>query len=166
MDEMMNERVLAPARRLCRGLGCAVALSIALGATTVAAQTPGGTAQNGFSGSSMGFGPGMGRHQPGGQGQSGGQPRSPAPLPVVKAPWPRLDTGSILCKSREDLVAYQKRQAGEPASGPAPDCHIIQQMTPVQILDREGLASTHVALTDASKQAGWTDVYIPATPPH
>jgi hypothetical protein len=116
----------------------------------------------------MGSGPGMGRHQRGGQGQSGGQPHSPAPppLPVLKAPWPRLDTGAILCNSREDLVAYQNRQAGEPASGPAPDCHVIQRLTPVQILDREGLARTHVALTDASKQTGWTDVYIPATPPH
>jgi hypothetical protein len=164
----MNERVVPPGRRLCRGLGCAVALAIALGSTTVAAQTPGASAANEFSGPSMGSGPGMGGHQRGGQGQANGQPHSPAPLPlpVLKAPWPRLDAGAILCKSREDLVAYQKRQAGAPASGPAPDCHIIQQLTPVQILDRQGLASTHVALTDASKQTGWTDVYIPATPPH
>jgi len=159
MDEMMNGRVLAPARSLCRGLGCAVALVIALGATTVAAAPLGGTAANEFSGPSMGSGPG--RNHGGGQSQS----PPPPPLPVIKAPWPRLDTGAILCKSREDLVAYQKRQAGEPASGPAPDCRVIQTMTPVQILDREGLASTHVALTDSSKQTGWTDVYIPATPP-
>jgi hypothetical protein len=88
-----------------------------------------------------------------------------ADLPPVKEPWPRLDTGAVLCKSRDDLLRYQARAVAVSDAGPAPDCRAIRQRTPIQILDRDGLSRTHVVSTDDAKQTGWTNVYLPTTPP-
>ncbi len=111
-----------------------------------------------------------------GGGHSGGQKhqqqatqQSAAPPPkAVPEPWPRLDIGAILCRSRDDLVRHQMQIAAGPGaaeSGPAPDCSIIQKQTGIQILDRDGPSRTHVALTGQTKQTGWTDTYLPSTPP-
>jgi hypothetical protein len=101
--------------------------------------------------------------------QQASQQTAPSPLPpIVAETWPRLDIGAILCASRDDLVSYQRQVAAGPGAAaprPAPDCLIIQQQTAIQILDRDGPSRTHVATTDAAKRTGWTDAYLPATPP-
>jgi hypothetical protein len=102
--------------------------------------------------------------------QQPGTQQSAAPPPPKAVPevWPRLDVGAILCKSRDDLVRRQTQIAAGPgvaASGPAPDCSIIQNQTGIQVLDRDGPSRTHVSLTDQTKQTGWTDTYLPATRP-
>jgi len=102
------------------------------------------------------------------QQQAPQQSAAPTPPTAVPEPWPRLDTGAILCKSRDDLVRHQMQIAAGPsvaAPGPTPDCGIIQKQTAIQILDRDGLSRTHVVLTDETKQTGWTDSYLPSTPP-
>jgi hypothetical protein len=96
------------------------------------------------------------------------QSAAPPPPTAVPEQWPRLDIGAIFCKSRDDLVRRQTQIAagsGVAASGPAPDCSIIQKQTGIQILDRDGPSRTHVVLTDQTKQTGWTDTYLPSAPP-
>ena len=102
------------------------------------------------------------------QQQATQQSAAPPPPTAVPEQWPRLDTGAILCKSRDDLVRRQTQIAAGPGvavSGPAPDCSIVQKETGIQVLDRDGASRTHVVLTDQTKQAGWTDTYLPSTPP-
>lgn len=107
----------------------------------------------------------------GGRGDQQGNQQSqksaaPAPVPIVPEPWPRLDVGAIFCKSREDLVRYQLKMIGDPAAaGPAPDCRVIRKQTAIQILDRDGPSRTQVVTTDSAKLNGWTNTYLPATPP-
>jgi hypothetical protein len=111
----------------------------------------------------------MGHHQRR-RGPSNGQAQqvaAPPQLQVVKAPWPRLDSGAILCKSRDDLIRYQKQAAagaGGAGTGPEPDCRVVEAPMAIQILNREGVARTEVAVTGAAKQTGWTDAYLPSTP--
>lgn len=92
---------------------------------------------------------------------------SPKPTPVIIPElWPRLDTGALLCTSRDDLVRYQKKIAGDPVpAGPAPDCRTVRKPTGIQILDRDGPSRTQIVTTDAAKQTGWTNTYLPDTPP-
>lgn len=102
--------------------------------------------------------------------QQGNQPpsqSSPKPTPVIIPElWPRLDTGALLCTSHDDLVRYQKKIAGDPIpAGPAPDCRTIRKPTGIQILDRDGPSRTQIVTTDAAKQTGWTNTYLPETPP-
>jgi hypothetical protein len=147
-------------RRCLRIQAYALALAIVWTAAPAMAQSFGNGTGDDSSGS------GMGRHQ-GRRGQSNGQTQqAPAlpPLPVVRAPWPRLDSGAILCKSRDDLVSYQKLAAGGAGTGQKPDCRVIEQPLAIQILDRESVARTEVAVTGAAKQTGWTDAYLPSTP--
>jgi hypothetical protein len=102
------------------------------------------------------------------QGQATQQSAAPTPPTTVAEPWPRLDTGAILCKSRDDLVRRQMQVASGPDAavpGPAPDCHIVQKQTAIAILDRDGPSRTHVVLTDETKQTGWTDTYLPSARP-
>jgi len=112
--------------------------------------------------------PYMGAGRGGSRGESR-QTGKPAPhiadLPPVKEPWPRLDTGAVLCRSRDDLLRYQARAVASSDGGAAPDCHAIRQRTPIQILDRDGPSHTHVVATGDAKQTGWTNAYLPATPP-
>jgi hypothetical protein len=85
---------------------------------------------------------------------------------MVRAPWPRLDAGAILCKSRDDLVNYQKQVAagaGGAGTGQKPDCRVVEESMAIHILDREGVARTEVAATGVAKQTGWTDAYLPST---
>jgi hypothetical protein len=86
-----------------------------------------------------------------------------ADLPPVKEPWPRLDTGAVLCRSRDDLSRFQAQVMG--GAGAAPDCHAIRQRTPIQIIERDGPSHTHVVAAADAKQTGWTNAYLPSTPP-
>jgi hypothetical protein len=104
--------------------------------------------------------PKSGRVRRGPQQETTPHPQALLPLPSIKQPWPRLDAGAVLCKSRDDLLRYQTR-----SPGPAPDCHVIRQRTAIQVLDRDGPSHTHVVATDDPKQTGWTDTYLPAEPP-
>jgi hypothetical protein len=147
------------------GLASRLAIGLILlagGLTPANAQTgtgSPGTPQTG--GGMMGGGHG-GRHR---NQQQNGQPAPAlAPLPVVKEPWPRLDSGAILCKSRDDLLRYQTG-SGAASTGPAPDCHVIRQRTAIQILDRDGPSRAHVVTTDDAKQTGWTNAYLSSEPP-
>jgi hypothetical protein len=113
------------------------------------------------------LGGGRGDRQGSGQ-QAPEKNATPAPVTIVPEPWPRLDVGAILCKSRDDLVRYQMKMAGDPgaaAPGPAPDCRVVRKQTAIQILNRDGPSRTEVVSTDAAKQTGWTNTYLPSTPP-
>jgi hypothetical protein len=98
------------------------------------------------------------------------QQQSPAPMPSVAAVpeiWPRLEDGALLCKSRDDLVRYQTQIANGTTAiiaGPAPDCHTIRK-TGIQILDHDGPSRTQIVTTDETKETGWTNSYLPSTPP-
>lgn len=121
-------------------------------------------AQMGMGGGQMGGSGRGGRHQ----GQQQQQQAAPPPPVVVPEPWPRLDSGAILCRSQDDLARYQAQAVADPdapASGPAPDCRIIQQRVAIRILERNGPSHTHVATTDSAAQSGWTNAYLPATAP-
>jgi hypothetical protein len=99
------------------------------------------------------------------------QQQSPAPMPSVAAVpeiWPRLEDGALLCKSRDDLVRYQTQIANGATAiiaGPAPDCHTIRKQTGIQILDHDGPSRTQIVTTDETKETGWTNSYLPSTPP-
>ena len=102
------------------------------------------------------------------QQQTPQQTPAPPPPAAIPDPWPRLDIGAILCKSRDDLITYQTQVAASPgvaAPSQASDCLVIQKRTAIQILDRDGPSRTHVVSTDAAKQTGWTNAYLPSKPP-
>jgi hypothetical protein len=114
------------------------------------------------------MGGGHGRRQSD-QQQTPQKSQSPTPMPDVPQIWPRLEDGALICKSRDDLVRYQA-QIGNGAStttaGQASDCHTIRKQTGIQILGRDGPSRTQIATTDESKETGWTNSYLPSTPPH
>ncbi|HET8997542.1 MAG TPA: hypothetical protein VFN42_12815 [Acetobacteraceae bacterium] len=96
-------------------------------------------------------------------------PKKPKPgPPPVKAkppPWPRLDTGAVLCRTPADLARLAAIRAGSAGGGPA-DCRVITQPTPITIVQRDGPGRTEVRLTgDGSDATGWTDVWLPHNPP-
>jgi hypothetical protein len=85
--------------------------------------------------------------------------KGPAP-PVARAPptiWPRLDPGSVLCRTRDDL---ERHAATVPT-----DCQIIAQPTGIQILSRQGPGATEVKLNGPNDATGWTDVWLPDKAP-
>jgi hypothetical protein len=87
------------------------------------------------------------------------------PPPRVAAPpsaWPRLDPGSVLCRSQDDLQRRAALMRGDQVA--PPDCQSITQPTAITILDRVGPGATEVQVTSNS-QTGWTDAWLPATPP-
>jgi hypothetical protein len=90
---------------------------------------------------------------------------SEAPPPaVVAAPmaWPRLDPGSVICRSQDDLQRRAALMRGEQAA-PA-DCQPINQPTAIKILERSGPGATEVQIT-SNNETGWTDAWLPANPP-
>jgi hypothetical protein len=97
-------------------------------------------------------------------------PQSPAPTPppAVLKPWPRLDAGALLCKSRDDLLRYQTQVADGASAATArktSDCRAIEKQTGIQILDTEGPSRTQIATTDEPRKTGWTNTYLPSTLP-
>ena len=96
--------------------------------------------------------------------------QTPTPMATPNVPeiWPRLENGALICKSRDDLVRYQTQTAnGESGAtaGQGPDCHNIRKQTGIQILARDGPSRTQIVTTDNSKETGWTNSYLPSTPP-
>ena len=92
----------------------------------------------------------------------------PKELEAVREPWPRLEAGALLCKSRDDLVKYQTKIADGATATTAEqslDCHKLRKQTGIQILDHDGPSRTQVVTTEKSKETGWTNTYLPATPP-
>jgi hypothetical protein len=108
--------------------------------------------------------------QMGGHGQrQGQQQKAPPPgTPLPKAapdsvPGLRLESGAILCKSRDDLVGYQAKMGGD--AGPSartPDCRILRRAMPIEVLDQDGPSRSQVVSTDAAKETGWTNSYLPS----
>jgi hypothetical protein len=95
--------------------------------------------------------------------------KTPTPeMPAVPEIWPRLEDGALICKSREDLVRYQTQigsGAADATAGQAAGCHTIRKRTGIQILARDGPSRTQIVTTDESKETGWTNSYLPSTPP-
>jgi hypothetical protein len=110
------------------------------------------------------FGAGRGGGQRQTQTQTGASPPPPAIIPEV---WPRLDPGALFCKTESDLIRYQTELAGRQASRAAapPKCRMIEETTGIIILDRPDLSRTKVELSTTTNQVGWTDAFLPATPP-
>ena len=109
---------------------------------------------------------GRGRRQHDQQQQTSTQSALPPGPVVIPEIWPRLDEGAVLCKSRDDLVRYQ-RLAGtaDNAISGATACRVIQKQMGVQILDHDGPSRTQVVATDDTKESGWTNAYLPSQPP-
>jgi len=100
--------------------------------------------------------------------------RAPQPVPkpkeleAVPEPWPRLEVGALFCKSHDDLVKYQTKIADGANAATAEqslDCRKLRKQTGIQILDHDGPSRTEVVTTDKVKETGWTNTYLPATPP-
>src|SRR5579875_2897450 len=94
-------------------------------------------------------------------------PKKPKPVPppvkAKPAPWPRLDSGAVLCRTQDDLARLAANRAGEPGGGPA-DCRVVTGRTPIAIVHRQGPGRTEVRV-DASGETGWTDSWLPPRPP-
>ena len=95
--------------------------------------------------------------------------RKPRPGPPdVKAQplaWPRLDAGSVLCRSEDDLNRLGQRRAGESVEGPV-DCQVIRVPTAITIVQRKGPGRTEVKPNDSQPmEAGWTDAWLPQKAP-
>ena len=128
----------------------AMALTLLLGATVSANAQLGG-----------GHG-----HRQKDQQQTPQKSQASTPQPAPPETWPRLEDGALICKSRDDLVKYQTaNSASATAAGQAPDCHTISKQTGIQILDHDGPSRTQIVTTDESKETGWTNSYLPSTPP-
>jgi hypothetical protein len=114
----------------------------------------------------------MGGGRGGGGGRQNPPQQAPQPAPAspkaVPEPWPRLDVGATLCKSREGLVRYQAQIAAGSsvaAAVQAAECVVIRKQTAIKILDRDGPSRTQIVATDETQQTGWTNTYLPPTPP-
>ena len=152
MDHVMESRPLCnPARACLSWRRLAMALLLLFGAIASAhAQIPGHA------------------HSQKNQQQTPQQTPTPMDMPNVPEIWPRLENGALICKSRDDLVRYQTQIAnGTTATiaGPAPDCHTVRKRTGIQILDHDGPSRTQIVTTDETKETGWTNSYLPSTPP-
>ncbi|HEY0185439.1 MAG TPA: hypothetical protein VGC09_21775 [Rhodopila sp.] len=92
--------------------------------------------------------------------------KKPKPgLPEVKAQplaWPRLDPGSVLCRTEADLDRLGARRRGESVDGPI-DCQIIRAATAISIVQRKGPGRAEVRTTSATQDdvTGWTDAWLP-----
>jgi hypothetical protein len=85
--------------------------------------------------------------------------------PDVTAPpaaWPRLDPGSVICATRDDLVRRADMMRGEHVA--PPNCRQLSQATAITILNRAGPGATEVQVTGRD-QTGWTDAWLPTNPP-
>ncbi len=91
-------------------------------------------------------------------------PPPPRAQPTV---WPRLDPGSVLCHTEDDLDQYAANLTARVSGGEtqAADCRVITQATGIQILTRHGLGSTQVKLNVPGNVVGWTNVWLPDRAP-
>ena len=89
------------------------------------------------------------------------EPRAPD-VPAPQMSWPRLDSGTTICRSADDLLRRAAIMRGELAGGA--DCRVLSQPVAIQILQRLGPGRTEVQLS-TTKETGWTDAWVPATPP-
>jgi len=99
------------------------------------------------------------------QGMLDRHSKAAAVAPSVPAPpsaWPRLDPGSVICRSQDDLQRRAALMRGEQAG--AADCQAITQPTAIKILERAGPGATEIQITSNSLM-GWTDAWLPANPP-
>jgi hypothetical protein len=91
-----------------------------------------------------------------------------AGLPDVRAQplaWPRLDPGSVLCRTEADLQRLAARRAGEAVDGTV-DCQIIRTPTAISIVQREGPGRVEVQISGAkTNSSGWTDAWLPDKAP-
>lgn len=130
------------------GLSVVMTLSLVFGATVSAQAQPG----DGLAGVSQ-------YRQP--------TPRRPAAVTLAAANPERetqLEVGALLCKSDQDLVKFQTlitRGASFPGATEAADCHPVPKRTDVEILDHDGPSRTEIVTTDAAKETGWTNSYLP-----
>ncbi len=77
--------------------------------------------------------------------------------------WPRLDRGSAICKTEEDLLRLAASRRGEQVA--PPNCQIIRAATAIQIVKRNGPGRTQVSITDQPGAEGWTDAWLPEKAP-
>lgn len=77
--------------------------------------------------------------------------------------WPRLDPGSVLCKTEADLLRLAASRRGVP--GERPNCQVIHAPTAIAIVRRAGLGRTEVSVTDQTGVDGWTDAWLPERAP-
>jgi hypothetical protein len=96
-------------------------------------------------------------------------PKKPKPgLPEVKPQplaWPRLDAGSVMCRSEDDLNRLAQRRVGGPVEGVV-DCQVIRAPTPITIIQRKGPGRTEVKATGSqTMSSGWTDAWLPEKAP-
>jgi hypothetical protein len=95
--------------------------------------------------------------------------KAPGPPPPRAPPtiWPRLDPGSVLCRTRDDLERHAANMVARVSGGgtlPA-DCQIIPQPIGIQILSRQGPGATEVKRNGPNDATGWTDVWLPDKAP-
>lgn len=94
------------------------------------------------------------------------KPKPGAPDPKAQPlAWPRLDPGSVLCRSESDLTRLAQRRAGESVSGGV-DCQIVRAATPITILQRKAPGRTEVKPSGPQvTEPGWTDAWLPEKAP-
>ena len=93
--------------------------------------------------------------------------KSDKKLPDVKAApqaWPRLDPGSAICRTAEDLSRLAANRAHTDGGGRA-DCQIVHVATAVTVVQRLAPSRTQIRLTDQPTAMGWTDVWLPEKAP-
>jgi hypothetical protein len=111
--------------------------------------------------------------RPGERGKSAPTNQGAHPTPILsteaRVPWPRLDPGAIVCRTRDDLRlqadVIRARSDGTPYVGAAPNCRVLGSPVAIDILNRESPAATEVKLRDPPGGAGWTDTWLPNQKP-
>jgi hypothetical protein len=92
--------------------------------------------------------------------------KKPKPgAPEVKAQplaWPRLDPGSVLCRTEADLDRLGAHRHGDAVEGPI-DCQIVRAATAISIVQRKGPGKAEVKISGSSTDGatGWTDAWLP-----
>ncbi len=88
------------------------------------------------------------------------------PNPNAQNIWPRLDAGAVFCRTEDDLAMHSRVVAAKLDNTPLdpmprPECVIINQATPIDIVERAGLGKTEVRIKEATPKTGWTDAFLP-----
>jgi hypothetical protein len=144
-----------------RGSRLWVGVFVLLAAAPALAQSGGGPPDAGQPG---------GIHQRGRSNTGGNKPANP-PLPPIKAapePWPRLDPGAMLCRSKDALKQYQEAMATATGDEQPPipaDCARVLVPTPISIVQRDGPSRVEVKSTKPPERDGWTDAWLPDKQP-